>query len=1021
MKQMTMKKKELRVLYLEDSAKDIEIIRELLTETGYNLSMDCTDKKIEYISFLRSRSYDIILSDFKLPGFDAFGALASAKEVCPDVPFICVSGSIGEEIAIDLIKKGAIDYVLKDRMVRLPLAIQRALDEAKEKKSRQQAEAKLGEETARRRILFEQSPDGIVIIDPSTARFIEFNTTAYQQLGYSREEFAELTISDIEASETKEQTQATITRVMQEGRNDFETLQRTKNGEIRNVHVTAQYIDILGKPVYHCIWRDITGGRKAEKALQESEKRLRVILDATKIGIWDWDLKNKIWYASPMAYTMLGYDHENYVPDRNSWFERIHPEDRTRIENITKDVLDKKTENYEYTARVKHADGSYRWINVQGYVVERDESGNATRVSGIRMDVTESKRAEENLSLLNHTIKSTSECISITDLDNNILFVNHAFLNTYGFSEEELIGNSISIIRVEKPESRDEVLKKTLQGGWHGILINRRKDGTIFPVSLSTSVVLNDIEEPIALVGVAADITDRMKAQEALEEQTAYLRQLFENAPVATALLNTEFQIMDVNKVFANVFQFSKDEIIGEYIQKIIVPDSRLEESKKLLQQVEEKGHIDLQESIRKRKNGQAINVLISGYPIIVRESILGYFFMYVDITEQKRLQEQLMHSQKMESLGTLAGGIAHDFNNLLAIILGHAGSLMRNKSNPAEIEKSVDSITKSAQRGASLVKQLLTFARKTEVVFESVQVNDTIVEITKLLKETFPKTIKVFLSLQNNLPALVADATQIHQVLLNLCVNARDAMPYGGTLSLTTNVVPGLSLKGKYPKAIAQQYVQIVVADTGIGMDEETLQKIFEPFYTTKGVGKGTGLGLALVYGIINSHSGLIEVQSKVKEGTSFIIYLPIPERPLEIKQKETKSIDEIAGGSETVLVIEDEEMLRELISNLLISKGYNVLTAEDGEKGLEVYEKSKRNISIIITDLGLPILGGEEVLKKVLAEQPDANIILASGFIDPEVKYNLIAAGAKHFIQKPYAAEEVLDKIREILDIKK
>ena len=418
-----------------------------------------------------------------------------------------------------------------------------------------------------------------------------------------------------------------------------------------------------------------------------------------------------------------------------------------------------------------------------------------------------------------------------------------------------------------------------------------------------------------------------------------------------------------------------------------------------------------------KRKSGEVRNAIVKTSKIMFNGE-LSIITILIDITERKKLEEHFRQVQKMESIGTLAGGIAHDFNNILGIILGHSTLLERFKEDPQNLLRSIEAIKKATQRGIGLVKQVLTFARKTEAIFESVDINDMIREISKLMKETFPKTITLSTSLQQDLPAIVADAGQVHQVFLNLCVNARDAMPKGGTLSISTRTIDGGAVSSRFPKATARQYVQIETADTGVGMDEATRQRIFEPFFTTKDIGKGTGLGLAVVSGIVGHHGGFIDVRSAAGEGTTFTVYLPIPERALEMSQRAAKSIEVIAGGTETVLVIEDEEMLRNLAKAILISKGYKVLTAEDGMQGVEMYQSHQKEIAVVLSDIGLPALSGQDVLKRIREINPKAKVILASGFIDPEAKSEMYKSGAKHFIQKPYLPDEVLQKIREIID---
>jgi len=390
---------------------------------------------------------------------------------------------------------------------------------------------------------------------------------------------------------------------------------------------------------------------------------------------------------------------------------------------------------------------------------------------------------------------------------------------------------------------------------------------------------------------------------------------------------------------------------------------------------------------------------------------------VFTDITERKKLEAQLHHARKMESLGTLAGGIAHDFNNILAIIQGHVNLLRGAQPEPQNQAKSLDAIATATARGTSLVQQLLRFARKTDVTLEPVSVNESIRELVSLLHQTFPRTIDIVTDLDPDIPWVVADATELHQVLLNLCVNSRDAMPQGGRLTLSTRTVSGEDARRQFPSASAARYVNVDIADTGVGMDEAVRQRIFEPFFSTKGLGKGTGLGLATAYGIIQSHSGFIEVQSEVGRGTTFRLLLPAERTTLKPADHSTVTI-ESQGGNETILVVEDEEALRDVAAILLSNKGYRVLTAKDGAEAIDVYQQHSAEITLVITDLGLPVIGGEQLARTLMTMNNSLDLIVASGFVDPETKSTLARAGVKEFVQKPYQQDELLLAIRRVLD---
>jgi two-component system cell cycle sensor histidine kinase/response regulator CckA len=388
---------------------------------------------------------------------------------------------------------------------------------------------------------------------------------------------------------------------------------------------------------------------------------------------------------------------------------------------------------------------------------------------------------------------------------------------------------------------------------------------------------------------------------------------------------------------------------------------------------------------------------------------------------EAKRLEleRELIQSQKLESLGTLASGIAHDFNNILAIISGYSElGERRTLTHQPELMKCFEAISLASRRGALLVSQLLTFARKTETVFRAVDIHKLIAEVAMFFGETFPKTICIRTDLRNDSPLIVGDATQIHQVLMNLCVNARDAMPGGGAITIST-WVPGkeAGIPG-FPKASARNYLAIRVTDTGSGMDEATKRKIFDPFFTTKGPGKGTGLGLALVQSIVENHHGMVDVESEPGKGTSFRLFFPLAARG-DGEGEPFETIGEDApDASGTVLLIEDEVFIIEMVKAVLTDKGYAVLVARDGEEGVAKFSRHQREIVAVLSDFGLPKLRGDAVASRIKTIDPKANIILISGFFDPGVRSEMEKIGVTRLLQKPFSFGELTEILKSVLD---
>jgi PAS domain S-box-containing protein len=391
------------------------------------------------------------------------------------------------------------------------------------------------------------------------------------------------------------------------------------------------------------------------------------------------------------------------------------------------------------------------------------------------------------------------------------------------------------------------------------------------------------------------------------------------------------------------------------------------------------------------------------------------------DMEERKKLEEQLLQSQKMESIGVLAGGIAHDFNNILNIIQGYASVLGSDGSQSKQTGESLTVINESIQRGSALVQQLLTLARKSNTHRESVDANAVIEGLVALMTQTFPKTIELSTSLESDLPAIAADKNQIEQALLNLCVNAHDAMAGGGRLTLKTQSVEGTTLQGlgEIPE---ERYVCIELTDTGIGMEESVRERIFEPFFTTKDKSQGTGLGLSVVYGIVKNHNGVIDVESTLDHGTSFRLYFPVcPAGAIPMEDVIIPVSSETGKESRrwgTILLVEDEKRMLHLLEKTLLRQGYRVLTAYDGEKALEIYQRHNGTIDAVLLDIGLPKIAGRDVLHQMQRQNPAVRVVIASGYLDPALKSEIYEMGVQHFVDKPYRLDQVVHTLQSLIE---
>jgi two-component system, cell cycle sensor histidine kinase and response regulator CckA len=523
------------------------------------------------------------------------------------------------------------------------------------------------------------------------------------------------------------------------------------------------------------------------------------------------------------------------------------------------------------------------------------------------------------------------------------------------------------------------------------------------------------------------EITERKRVEEQIKESLSLLSATLDSTTDGILVVDRIGKISGFNNRFINLWKIpeniiaSKDDdrTLSFVFDQLKDPESFIAKVKDLYAHPEADSF-----DVLEFKDGRIFERY--SLPQRIEGRTVGRVWSFRDVTERnqteealKRSEEKSRQSQKMESIGTLAGGIAHDFNNILAIIMGHASLLEMMKDKESKSIRSIDAIKKAVNRGAGLVNQILTFARKSDIKVEQTNVNTIIRDLVDMLQQTFPKTINFVVKLSTEASFIIADHNQIHQALLNISINARDAMIHGGTLSYRTKVVENKDIRQLFPDASEKKYLCISVTDTGVGIDEDTKKRIFEPFFSTKEFGKGTGLGLATVYGILQGHRGFVDVESKIGVGTTFYLYFPLNSSEMEQGKSVQTSESEIMGGTETVLIVEDEEMLLDLIKEVLESNGYKVLTASDGAEGLNVYSANKDKISLIITDMGLPKLSGYDMFIKMKQINPGVNVIFASGFLEPNTISEMYKAGAKEFIQKPYNPADILKKIRTVIDM--
>jgi two-component system, cell cycle sensor histidine kinase and response regulator CckA len=620
------------------------------------------------------------------------------------------------------------------------------------------------------------------------------------------------------------------------------------------------------------------------------------------------------------------------------------------------------------------------------------------------------------------SFENATDVISMIDENLHVSSMSPSVERILGYTPQDFIGRPVCDLgNIFSPDSFEQVMAEmslVLKGKTIPATIYRfiAKDGTIRHGEVSISPILRD-GRIIGMISVARDITDRIRSEEALKNSEDMLRTVFKAVPHAVTVLDSDRLIRNANDAAFDIFGYPREELIGRNSRFLYFSDEEYRKTGEALYGNSKAMRTSVIEVRMRRKDGAEIWVLLSATPLHTQDASAGAVVAALDITARKNLEIQLRQSQKMEAIGQLAGGVAHDFNNMLQAILGYTDMVLFTLGPDDPNRGKLMEVYKAGQRASTLTHQLLAFSRRQVLKLVPLDLNQVVEDLMKMVRRLIGENIDLVVIPGRGLWTVSADRGQIEQVLLNLCVNARDAMTDGGRLSIETeNILFDTQYCAQHEWAKPGRYVQLSVTDNGFGMDKTTLDKIFEPFFTTKEPDKGTGLGLATVYGIVRQHEGMIQVYSEPGKGSRFSLYLSAIAQTVTMILPDAE--EPVPGGHETILLAEDNKAIRLLATNILEASGYKVLTADDGEDALRLYRKHGSEIDLLVLDVLMPKKSGRSVYDEIRSIRPDVRCLFVSGYSANAVHTNFIVEQNLRLIQKPFKNVDLLRAVREVLD---
>nr|MDA3797946.1 PAS domain S-box protein [Kiritimatiellia bacterium] len=906
-----------------------------------------------------------------------------------------------------------------------------AIETIETEKKRVEAKEALRESEERLSLFFAQSLDGFffmmldepIVWDDSIEkekvldyvfehqRITKINSAMLEQYGATEEQYIGLTPADLFAHDIKQGRQA-WKNLFDKGKLHIDTHEKKLDGS--DMIIEGDYIclyDAKKRIIGHFgIQREVTAIRRADKLLRKSKNELKEYFENDISANYVVSLEGEIFSCNKTFLEMFGFENKSHTEKFD--VTQLYKNPADRIELLRRVKQDGKVENYEVTFLTKDAKTLFAIINAIGIF---NDSGELVQTRGYIVDITDRMNAEEQLKESERKFKDMAnllpQIIFETDENGILTYINEVSFKLFGYSEEDF-SQKLTALQMIDPKDRDlaaaniQLVMKGAKPSTHEYTA-LRKDGSNFPVLIYSSAKVND-GRVLGLRGTIIDITERKKTEESLLK----LSHAVEQSPVSILITDTDGNIEYGNPKAAEITGYKPEELIGKN-PRIFKSGEKPKSEYQNLWNTISSGKQWFGEFHNKKKNGELYWEAASISPIMNdKGEIINYVAVKEDITarkkaekEQKNLQAELTQAQKMESIGRLAGGVAHDFNNMLGVILGNTEMILEELDPAMPIFTDLEEIKKAAQRSADLTRQLLAFARKQTVSPEVLDLNRTLEGMLTMLRRLIGEDIDLAWLPGKNLDPIKIDPSQIDQLLANLCVNASDAIADVGKITIeTSNAVFDEDYCSEHVDFMPGEFVMLTVSDNGGGMDQSTLDKIFEPFFTTKEQGKGTGLGLATIYGIVKQNKGFINVYSQPGQGTTFNIYLPRHIDKIEqIQEKDPAKPD--VGDHETILLVEDESSILEMTTRMLEKLGYKVVAAGSPGEAIRLAREQTNPIHMLITDVVMPEMNGRDLTKNILTLYPNIKCLFMSGYTANVIAHQGVLDKGVNFIQKPFS----------------